>query len=239
MPSIAAPSHPGADGKSTRCRWSRPISDTTICPRARWSGKTVSSTKLWRSRVIPVVLVHPRRRRKPRIVPFHPQRRKDETTSRTSSDRQMGNERPVRELLHRPFDAGRAVPHARVLLGAGKNTDLQIDSASQTDEPSLTWALPQILSDAGIKYFTNGSDPIRGAFNPIGHLNFHSPFYWEGPTGSKVLMWSGISYTAVDDMTWGGWSPDQRERDTYSTSCLALPGRCRFFFRNTSAMTSL
>ncbi len=82
-------------------------------------------------------------------------------------------------------------------LGAARQYNLQIDSASQTDEPSLTWALPQILSDAGIKYFTNGSDPIRGAFNPIGHLNFHSPFYWEGPTGSKVLMWSGISYTAV------------------------------------------
>ena len=43
----------------------------------------------------------------------------------------------------------------------------------------MTWALPQILADAGIKYFTNGSDPIRGAFNPIGLLNFHSPFYWE------------------------------------------------------------
>ena len=107
-------------------------------------------------------------------------------------------------------------------LEAGRKYGFQIDSASQTDEPSLTWALPQILSDAGIKYFTNGSDPIRGAFNPIGHLNFHSPFYWEGPTGSKVLMWSGISYTATDDMTWGGWSPDSARAGTYSTSLFGL-----------------
>jgi alpha-mannosidase len=107
-------------------------------------------------------------------------------------------------------------------LEAGRKYSFQIDSASQTDEPSLTWALPQILTDAGVKYFTNGSDPIRGAFNPIGHLNFHSPFYWEGPTGSKVLMWSGISYTAVDDMTWAGWSPDSAREGTYATSLFGL-----------------
>ena len=31
-------------------------------------------------------------------------------------------------------------------------------------------------------------------------------------------MWSGISYTAVDDMTWAGWSPDSAETGSYSTS---------------------
>ena len=116
-----------------------------------------------------------------------------------------------------------------ISLGAGRKYNLQIDSASQTDEPSLTWALPQILSEAGIKYFTNGSDPIRGAFNPIGHLNFHSPFYWEGPTGSKVLMWSGISYTAVDDMTWAGWSPESAQTGAYSTSVFGLTRSLPFF----------
>ena len=86
-----------------------------------------------------------------------------------------------------------------------------MDSASQTDEPSITWAMPQILADAGIEYFTNGSDPIRGATKSHRTLEFHSPFYWESPTGAKVLMWSGVSYTAVDDMTWGGWKPRRRE----------------------------
>ena len=107
-------------------------------------------------------------------------------------------------------------------LRAGRKYGLQIDSASQTDEPSITWALPQILADAGIKYFTNGSDPIRGALNPIGHLNFKSPFYWESPTGSKVLMWSGVSYTAVDDMTWGGWNAESARTGTYATSTFGL-----------------
>ncbi|HSS96429.1 MAG TPA: polysaccharide lyase family protein [Terriglobales bacterium] len=107
-------------------------------------------------------------------------------------------------------------------LQAGKKHGLKIDSASQTDEPSITWAMPQILEDAGISYFTNGSDPIRGAMNPIGLLNFKSPFYWESPTGSKVLMWSGISYTAVDDMTWGGWSAESAKTGQYATSIFGL-----------------
>lgn len=105
---------------------------------------------------------------------------------------------------------------------AGRKHGFRVDSASQTDEPSITWALPQILSDAGIQYFTNGSDPIRGAFNPIGLLNFHSPFYWESATGSKVLVWSGVSYTAIDDLTWGGWNSESARTGTYETSIFGL-----------------
>jgi alpha-mannosidase len=107
-------------------------------------------------------------------------------------------------------------------LRAGRKHGIKVDSASQTDEPSITWAMPQILADAGIEYFTNGSDPIRGATNPIGLLNFHSPFYWESPTGSKVLVWSGVSYTAVDDMTWGGWSAESARTGSYATSIFGL-----------------
>jgi len=151
--------------------------------------------------------------------------RKDEKAKQLLGDLRTG--KWGMNALYANFFTGLSTPEElfRMLefsLGAGRKYNLQIDSASQTDEPSLTWGFPQILSDAGIKYFTNGSDPIRGAFNPIGHLNFHSPFYWEGPTGSKVLMWSGISYTAVDDMTWAGWNPDSARAGTYSTSVFGL-----------------
>lgn len=107
-------------------------------------------------------------------------------------------------------------------LGASRKFHFPLDSASQTDEPSVTWSLPQILNYAGIKYLANGSDPIRGALNPIGLLNFHSPFYWETPTGSKILVWSGVSYTAVDDMTWGGWNPDSARNRSYAPSVFGL-----------------
>jgi hypothetical protein len=107
-------------------------------------------------------------------------------------------------------------------LRAGQRYGFAVDSASQTDEPSVTWALPQVLADAGIKYFTNGSDPIRGALNPIGLLNLRSPFYWEAPDGARVLMWSGVSYTAVDDMTWGGWNAEAVASAQYAPSIQGL-----------------
>jgi hypothetical protein len=97
-----------------------------------------------------------------------------------------------------------------------------VDSASQTDEPSATWALAQILAEAGIKYFSIGSDPIRGALNPIGLLNYRSPFYWEAPNGAKVLVWSGVSYTGVDDMTWGGWNEEAVRAGKYTPLLLGL-----------------
>ncbi|MEJ0087274.1 MAG: polysaccharide lyase family protein [Pseudomonadota bacterium] len=109
-----------------------------------------------------------------------------------------------------------------VALRARRDHGLTLDSASQTDEPSVTWALPQVLADAGIRYFVNGSDPIRGVLNSIGHWNFKSPFYWEAASGAKVLMWSGVSYTAVDDMTWAGWSLEAARSGKYSPSTFGL-----------------
>jgi alpha-mannosidase len=100
-------------------------------------------------------------------------------------------------------------------LRAGKQYRFNVDEASQTDEPTVTWALPQILAESGIKYFANGSDPIHGPFNPIGHLNFQSPYYWEAPNGSKVLVWDAVAYMVVRDLTWGGWNPEDARTDTY------------------------
>lgn len=103
-------------------------------------------------------------------------------------------------------------------LRAGKKYGFIVDEASQTDEPSVTWALPQIMAEAGIKYFANGSDPIHGPFNPIGHLNFHSPYYWEAANGSKVLVWDAVNYTVIRDLTWNGWDPKDVSTDAYDAS---------------------
>jgi hypothetical protein len=107
-------------------------------------------------------------------------------------------------------------------LLAGRRHGFPVDAGSQTDEPSVTWALAQIMAEAGVKYFSNGSDPIRAPFNPIGLLNFRSPFYWEAPNGSKVLAWSAVSYTGVDDMTWGGWNAEAVRAGKYSPSLFGL-----------------
>ena len=107
-------------------------------------------------------------------------------------------------------------------LKAGRQLGIKVDSASQTDEPTICWAAPQVLSDAGIKYYADGSDDFRAPFNPIGNWNFKSPFYWESPNGTKILVWSGVGYTAVNDMTWGGWNPEAVRTGRYSPSLLGL-----------------
>ena len=110
----------------------------------------------------------------------------------------------------------------RYSLSAGSHHGFPVDSASQTDEPTVTWALPQVLTASGIKYFAEGSDPIRGPFNPIGHLNFQSPFYWEAPNGAKLLVWSAVGYVVIEDMTWGGWNLESVEKGQYSPSLFGL-----------------
>ena len=107
-------------------------------------------------------------------------------------------------------------------LRTARKHGFTLDSASQTDEPSVTWALPQVFSAAGIKYFALGSDPIRGPFNPIGKLNLKSPFYWEGPNGSKVLMWSAVHYIGLKDMTWEGWNLEAVHAGKYTPSTFGL-----------------
>jgi len=129
--------------------------------------------------------------------------------------------------LYDNFFTGLATPEElfqrlEYALRAGRDHGFTVDSASQTDEPSVAWALPQILAEAGIKYFSNGSDPFRGPLLPLGLLNYRSPFYWEAPDGAKVLVWFGVSYTGIVDMTWGGWNEEAVRVGKYSPSLLGL-----------------
>jgi hypothetical protein len=129
--------------------------------------------------------------------------------------------------LYENFFTGLATPEELIhmldyALLAGRQYGFAVDSASQTDEPSVTWAFPQILAEAGIKYYADGSDPIRGPFNPIGLLNLQSPFYWEGPNGTKVLIWSAVHYIGLKDMTWEGWNTDAARAGKYTPSLFGL-----------------
>jgi Glycosyl hydrolases family 38 N-terminal domain/Glycosyl hydrolases family 38 C-terminal domain len=61
------------------------------------------------------------------------------------------------------------------------------DFAMMDDVPGFSLALPQVLARSGIKYFLTGSNLFFG-----GGTSLHpskSPFYWQSPDGSKVLMW--------------------------------------------------
>ena len=71
------------------------------------------------------------------------------------------------------------------------------DYASITDVPSYSWSYASVLAAAGLKYFVAASDNYRAPVLLLGHLNESSPFWWQGPDGSKILMWYSRHYHQV------------------------------------------
>jgi hypothetical protein len=66
--------------------------------------------------------------------------------------------------------------------------------ANITDVPSYSWSYASVLAAAGIPYFAAGSNNDRAPVLLLGHLNEHSPFWWEGPDGARVLVWYSRHY---------------------------------------------
>ena len=63
-------------------------------------------------------------------------------------------------------------------------------AAMNNDVTGFSWAAPQILSQVGVKYFSTGINEDRSRA-PLRRPN---PFYWESPSGDKVLHWNGEHY---------------------------------------------
>ncbi|HEX5425104.1 MAG TPA: polysaccharide lyase family protein [Candidatus Acidoferrales bacterium] len=69
-----------------------------------------------------------------------------------------------------------------------RSEGIPFDYANITDVPSQTWSYPSILNALGLKYFAAAANSDRGPILLYGRWNTKSPFWWEGPDGSKVLM---------------------------------------------------
>ena len=65
---------------------------------------------------------------------------------------------------------------------------IPFDYANITDVPSYTWSYPSVLHALGIKYLAAASNNDRAPILLYGRWNEKSPFWWQGPDGSKVLM---------------------------------------------------
>ena len=65
---------------------------------------------------------------------------------------------------------------------------IPFDYVNITDVPSYTWSYPSALHALGIKYFLAASNNDRAPILLYGRWNEQSPFWWQGPDGSKVLM---------------------------------------------------
>lgn len=84
--------------------------------------------------------------------------------------------------------------------GFAKSHGISINYANQTDVPAHVWAVPSYLGAMGIRYFAISSNPFRGAIIPNGRVNAKSPFWWEGPDGSRVLTWFSKQYQQFEGL---------------------------------------
>ncbi len=66
--------------------------------------------------------------------------------------------------------------------------------ANITDVPSYSWSYASVLAASGIHYLAGGSNNYRAPVLLQGRLNENSPMWWEGPDGSKVLLWYSRIY---------------------------------------------
>jgi hypothetical protein len=81
-----------------------------------------------------------------------------------------------------------------------KANHVPVTYANQTDVPAHVWALPSYLQAMGIRYLAISSNPFRGAIIPNGRVNAKSPFWWEGPDGSRVLTWFSRQYQQFETL---------------------------------------
>ena len=80
------------------------------------------------------------------------------------------------------------------------------DYVSITDIPSFRWSYASLLAAGGFKYFIAGSNNDASPILLFGRHHEHSPFWWEGPDGKKILMWYSRMYTQVASLF--GMPPD-------------------------------
>jgi hypothetical protein len=76
--------------------------------------------------------------------------------------------------------------------------DQNADYANITDVPAYPWGYASVLHAAGVKYFAAGANDDRGPQPLYGRWQTHSPFWWQGPDGEKVLM----AYTRQYSQVW-------------------------------------
>jgi hypothetical protein len=66
--------------------------------------------------------------------------------------------------------------------------------ATLNDIPTHVWTLPTILAGSGIRYLSLGLNGGLVRANSFDKLFERSPFYWQGPDGSRVLTWVAQGY---------------------------------------------
>lgn len=77
-----------------------------------------------------------------------------------------------------------------------------ITSAMQSDSNGISWLFADLLAESGINFLTMSVNPVRGGVpKPCPQA-----FWWEGPSGSRILTWNGFHYLfARSNAKLGDW----------------------------------
>lgn len=71
---------------------------------------------------------------------------------------------------------------------------LLADRVDMVDVASAPQSYPTLLAGMGVRYFLHADNQDRGPFRFNGGLHRKSPFWWEGPDGSRILTWLSRMY---------------------------------------------
>jgi hypothetical protein len=83
---------------------------------------------------------------------------------------------------------------------------LQLDTCMSCDVNGFSWGFCELLAEAGVRYLSTNINTHHGGV-PLGRPLV--PFYWESPSGRRVLVWSGLAYHRANVLgLMGYYSPD-------------------------------
>lgn len=109
------------------------------------------------------------------------------------------------------------------------------DRVDVIDVASISSSYPTILKGSGVKYIIHADNQDRGPFRLNGGLHKHNPFWWEGPDGSKIIMWLAKMYCELKKVCGSPFSIEagkrglnmwllDYERETYIPDAVILYG---------------
>lgn len=78
--------------------------------------------------------------------------------------------------------------------------ELPFEYANITDVPTYSGSYPSILASSGVKYWVAAANNYRAPLLFHEQWNEHSPFWWEGPDGGRILFWYSWAYLQVQTL---------------------------------------